>query len=573
MSEGQGKGRLDMLEGLERALEPWMPKGPSFTKQLEMKRQEGEAKKRADDDFSDNDDMMAGADLRARSRDIDKVAAGCAFVRDTLVTGGANLKDEIQWHDMMAVACYCDEPQATAHRLCQHSQYYDPNDTVIKLAEAQKARERDKSIGFPFCATLEKNGAAHCATCKYRKYNKSPLNTPEANEAMEGLAGEEANYGLIPEVVGADGRYQPIPGGYYEASDENIARLNGRISRVVKGSDTLFYENMGPGGHQWRKPQAVEAAWAGAHVKATHESHKGTRAKSVPLYKWYTGHTKKLPPALPVFKPREQPGPIGNNEYNMWSGWGVQPDPNYDVSDPNSGVRIIINHIRDVLCQKQKDRFAYVMAWLAWKVQNPEKPCEAVIIFRSTGEGSGKNIVAGMVARFFGHHGAVFENKSSVVGDHATNEYLVLMVLDETLFHGDRQTADLMKGLITGETRTINPKYQDIRTIPNMGSFIILCNHEVVVTVGKSARRYVILDCDESRTGDLAYFKKLKSAVDGKGAGQLLHYLLNMDLRRWHPRHIIKTQELADHQIAAMPSGYRWLAASAEFDELTGSLS
>jgi hypothetical protein len=89
-------------------------------------------------------------DRQARPRDIDRVAAGCPFIAETLAQGGANLKNEIQWHDMMAVACYCDDPQATAHRLCQGNQYYNPDDTVIKLAEAQKAREQNPNLGFPF---------------------------------------------------------------------------------------------------------------------------------------------------------------------------------------------------------------------------------------------------------------------------------------------------------------------------------------------------------------------------------------------------------------------------------------
>jgi len=574
-TRGDEVGRT--LEEIDRALAPYMGRKEPYLKKLErVDAAHGLARGRTRDP-SVNDDMML--DKQARPRDIDKVAAGCPFIAETLAKGGANLTGEIQWHDMMALACHCAEPETTAHRLCSGSPYYDPDDTAMKLAEAQRARETDPALGFTRCATLERNGAqAHCATCKYQKYGKSPLNTPEANEIEDApargkQAREDVNYGLIPEAVGEDGEYQPIPGAYYEASEENIERLNRRICRVVMGSDTLFYENLGRKGHQWRKPQGIEMAWAGTFVRITQESRKGAiTTKLVPTYKWYLDHSGKLPPALPVFKPREQPGHIGNDEYNMWSGWSVQPDPNYDIKNVNSDVRIITDHIRDVLCRGDRDRFTYVMGWLAWKVQHPEQPSEAVLVFRSRPEGTGKNIIMDMHARLFGVHGIVFGDKRSVTGEHATNEYMLVGIIDEALFHGDRQTTDMLKSMITGDKRVINPKFQDQRSITNMGSYIIFSNHDIVVTLGSHARRHVVFDVDESKRGDFAYFERLKAATI-RGAGQFLHFLMNVPLGNWHPRRIIHTIETSRHQIAGMGATLKWLLDCSEEGKVVGEIT
>jgi hypothetical protein len=86
------------------------------------------------------------------------------------------------------------------------------------------------------------------------------------------------------------------------------------------------------------------------------------------------------------------------------------------------------------------------MGWLAWKVHHAEEPCETVMVFRSKPEGTGKNIVVDMYARLFGAHGVVFGDKRSLTGEHATNEYLSVGVIDEALFHGDRQTTDHYRG-------------------------------------------------------------------------------------------------------------------------------
>jgi hypothetical protein len=548
---------------------PYIPTLLRGKKEAEEKREEQERRREQGEDF--NDDLRGGR--RATPRLIDNVAAGCAFIAETLAQGGANLIGEPQWHDMMTVACYCADPEATARRLCQGSQYYDPTDTMMKLAEARRARERDKKIGFPLCATLQADGAPQCATCPYLKYGKSPLNTPEANGKAGGFAEEEANYGIIPEPVGPDGEYQPIPGGYYETSDENIERMNGRICRVTEGADTLLYENMGPRGYHWRRPQGVEIAWGGARMLLA-EGNGRRQTKPLTLCQWWANHPKQLPPALPVFKPNESPGRIGGNEFNMWGDWSVQPDPNYDIKDPNSEVRIIIiiDHIRNVLCRRQRDRFEYVVKWLAWKVQHPEERPETAIVFRSGPEGTGKNMVMDMYAELFGAHGTVFGDKRAVIGEHATNEYLCVGVIDEALFHGDKQTTDMMKSLITGKTRVINPKFRDQRPIKNMAGFIIHSNHDIVVTLGSHARRHVVLDVDESKIGDLAYFDRLQAAMENGGRGQFLHFLKNCELANWHPRRIIHTEETTSHQIAGMGATLKWLLDGSASGKLLGDV-
>ena len=76
---------------------------------------------------------------------------------------------------------------------------------MMKLGEAQKARANNPNLGFTRCATLERYGARRCATCAYRMYDKSPLNTPEAKQIGGGAWSGGCDMKLIPEVVGASG--------------------------------------------------------------------------------------------------------------------------------------------------------------------------------------------------------------------------------------------------------------------------------------------------------------------------------------------------------------------------------
>jgi hypothetical protein len=73
--------------------------------------------------------------------------------------------------------------------------------------------------------------------------------------------------------------------------------------------------------------------------------------------------------------------------------------------------------------------------------------------------------------------------------------------------------------------------------------------------------------------GDKAYFNKLAKAIQNGGANQFLHFLLNVKLGRWHPRDIIKTKELADHQLASLSTTFQWLLACAEDESVSGNLT
>jgi hypothetical protein len=139
LPEGEGRdehGAFIANEKMLRVLAPYMnPKG-SYTSQLEAKRQE--TKRPMGDACAINDDLSGRVKLQARARDIDKTAEGCAFLRDTLAAGGANLTSEPQWHDMATVACWCADPEGTIHRLVSGSQWYNFEDTAMKLADAQE---------------------------------------------------------------------------------------------------------------------------------------------------------------------------------------------------------------------------------------------------------------------------------------------------------------------------------------------------------------------------------------------------------------------------------------------------
>jgi hypothetical protein len=511
------------------------------------------------------DDLGAGIGGRQRWTPsvIEQVEAACPFIRDTRATGGAD-HDEPRWKLTISLATYFGEKsRQLAHEFSQGHDTYDPDETDEKFDQAEKDKESNPNLGPPKCTTIHETGATQCATCPHLKLDRSPLNVPGAYVLPAGI---------FPDIVDLNtGKYQPMPGGRYTDCEENIKRLNERYSMVRQGSDAVWHEDRGPLGLETMKDETLKKELANIKIR------KGDDVKPIDCFNWFMNHPHRLPAAQPIFKFNLPPGRINTDDFNMCMGWGEQPNASHDWK-----LQIIGNHIRVILCRGIPDRHLYLMRLIAWTFQHPEQPCEVVLVLQGPIEGTGKNMIADMMVHIFGKHGAVFGDKNSLLGEHAVNEYQCFLVLDETLFHRDKQTADKLKHIITGRDRTINPKYQDQRSVPNRLSIWILSNHEIVLPVGGGARRLVIFEVSrdkvdnntpEKEAANSKYFTRLHEAIYSGGAGQFLDWCLKAKLPPgWHPRQIPHTEELAKHQRAAMPAGYRWLAImGSEIRELTGA--
>ena len=129
-----------------------------------------------------------------------------------------------------------------------------------------------------------------------------------------------------------------------------------------------------------------------------------------------------------VYAPGNTASVIGN-KFNLWRGWGV---------DPKLGDWSLMKaHIREVMAGGKQDRFAYIIKWLAWCVQNPDQQAEVVLIFRGK-KGTGKGALGGAMTRIFGQHGYHISSSGQLIGKH--NAHLrdcSFLFADEAFWPGD----------------------------------------------------------------------------------------------------------------------------------------
>lgn len=254
----------------------------------------------------------------------------------------------------------------------------------------------------------------------------------------------------------------------------------------------------------------------------------------MPVGKWWLQNEHRREFHSLVFSPRDgevveaESGDPDERQLNLWRGFAVKPAPG-DWS-------LMRAHIRDILAGGDEASDNYIVRWMAWTVQNPDRPAEVALAFR--GEmGTGKGIFGRMMARLFGQHGLHTGGTELISG--RFNQHLAdccLLFADEILWDGDKKAEARMKVYLTEETIVIEGKGVDAAAWPNMLHVIMSSNSEWVVPAGRHERRYAVFDVSSAQRQKKEYFKPLFAQMDAGGLAAMLHDMLAMDLGDWHPR-------------------------------------
>lgn len=206
------------------------------------------------------------------------------------------------------------------------------------------------------------------------------------------------------------------------------------------------------------------------------------------------------------------------------------------VLDPASGnCDLILAHIREVWCADNADHYDYVIKWLARAVQRPQDPGQTALVLKSE-QGAGKGVILEIFHRYFGQHFRVLNKPSDLSGfnDHLASS--CLLNLNEATWGGDHDLTGVLKALITDDLLGTERKFMPKIWTRNRVSLIVTSNAEWIVPVERSDRRYFVLTCTESHSGDRAYFDALVHQRDHGGDAAFIDYLLNVDLTGFEVR-------------------------------------
>jgi len=284
---------------------------------------------------------------------------------------------------------------------------------------------------------------------------------------------------------------------------------------------------------------------------------KDSEGKSHSVYSTWFFHEKRQTYTGLTFVPSapgEQPA-FNPQWFNMWAGWNVEPK--------QGDCSLLWEHILAHICSGNEAHFEWFKAWLANLVQHPESPAWTAVALRGP-QGAGKGIVAQAVGYLCGH--AFSHIKSAEALTSRFNKVLenrIFAFCDESFWAGNKNAESILKGLITEDSLSIEPKGVDRYDVKNRLHIIIASNETWTVPVGPLERRFVVFDVKPRPTrDDHDYFNAIQDQLKNGGYSALLYdlanYKIDWDSETVNPRKAINTEALTEQKLLSADPILGW---------------
>lgn len=246
--------------------------------------------------------------------------------------------------------------------------------------------------------------------------------------------------------------------------------------------------------------------------------------------------------------------------YNLWHGFAVEPLEREESGSSGdiAALQMFKEHALSNVCGDDEDLFNWLIGYFAHIVQKPwEKPLVA-LAFRGK-KGVGKNALVNIIGKLLGNHYMLTANRRYLLGNFNGHlENLLLFVLDEAYWSGDKQAEGVLKDLITGDKHLIEHKGQGTYEVANRLRVVIIGNEKWIVPASEDERRYAVFDVGDGRIQDRNFFRLMRESMERGGYRLLLRYLLDFDLSKTDPNAAPQTAALLDQKINSLEPVHQW---------------
>lgn len=438
------------------------------------------------------DDPIADANL---------IAENCAATRHLRDQGGR--VPEPHWRAVLGVLKFCKGGEKLAHEWSSGDKRYSEHETQAKLDHW--------STGPTTCAHMA-DVSGKCDGCPHRGKITSPI---QLGRAVQALANDDGQ------------------GAAADAPDW-VRELNNQYAlvRIGKGIVVADFQTPYPGA------QGITYSMGYLDIVAARTRYAGRfappakpGARPVPLLDAWLSHPQRRQYDGVVFSPGDAVPP---NILNLWQGFAVAPQ----AGDVSLWLRLLGALVPDEATR------AYVVRWLAWKVQNPGGVPDTVLIFTG-GKGTGKNSLFVPLLTAFGRHGMLADDPELIAGRFTGHlMYCAFAVLDEAVFVGDPRQADRIKSRVTARHTIYEQKGLDPIHGINRCAYVMLTNHAHAWQATTDERRAVVIEVGDSLRGDHDFWTEYHAWANGPGPAALLRYLQGLDVSGFNPRAIPRNDAL-----------------------------
>lgn len=443
------------------------------------------------------------------------VADGCPQIAQFRKTGYAGKDHFGAWCAAVGTVKHTSEGPPLAHEWSAQAPEYS-------YAETQRKLDEMHNEGPARCETFTRFNPKGCQGCKFAGKITTPLHVVSTTATTQQ---QDAAIGPIVEKLLADYFVAPVGGKAFIFPRDAEDVIGAGMARP---DFKLLFENRTENG----KPVADQ----------------------------FLKHPDRCTYSGISFNPQ---GNSPADKFELWRGWAFEPV----FENAESKCRLLLAHIREVLCSGCLVSEAYLLNWIAFYFQFPWKVPRTALVLKSD-EGTGKTAVTDILLDAAGRHGFTSASKKHILGDF--NGHLlkcVVVVLEEALFAGDPQAANAIKPLITNKTIGFEPKGKPAFTAPNRLHFAILTNNQWAVPADAGSRRYFVPAVSDHRKGDTAYFTALFEEIENGGKQAFMGLMMRRDISKFNPDQIPTTRALQAQKYETMrarDSVAAWWAAQLE---------
>ena len=220
-------------------------------------------------------------------------------------------------------------------------------------------------------------------------------------------------------------------------------------------------------------------------------------------------------------------------------------------------IQPFLNHVHDVIANKNEEVYKYILVWIASILQKPNfKAGTALVILGNQGTGKNvfTNVICKLMARYANENITSIE---SVVGKfNAVLENKKLLVLNElqSIDCNKYLNSDALKSIITDKMVNINQKNEPERLTENVANFIMVSNNNVPIKIESTDRRYMVTKTSDAHRGDFDYFDKLCDSFTPEFYENLFTFFMMLDTRNYNLRKIPTTESKETIKEASMSS-------------------
>lgn len=359
-----------------------------------------------------------------------------------------------------------------------------------------------------------------------------------------------------------------VAGAVAEVAEAELVALNGDHFVSVEGGQTFVYRETRD--HELDRPMIQ---------RLTPQSFKQLHANRTITVTDYEGNAKVmgLPDAwLKSRQRRTYPGGLAmlpggtvhTDVYNLWQGFGAVPKAGATKKDAAPAL----DHIFTVICGNVGAYYEYLVGWLAYGIQYPDRQAEVAVVLLG-GRGAGKGTLGRWFRDMYGAHGMHIQQSRHLTGNfNAHLRATLALFVDESFFVGDRAGNSVLKALITEDQMTVEAKGVDAVSVRNRLKIMMATNDSHAILAGTDERRYFVLEVADTMQQNHAYFGKLARWWECGGKEALLGYLASYDISHFDIRKVPNTAALEAQKLASLSPFDSWLLdrlSTGRWEEVT----